>query len=132
MHLGEQLLFGIDELTKLKQVLAVYYEWFAEADYGTVVLVTAVATLANLLAYLLAAGGNGRRVALSFFALLGISEVHHLIETAMAAHYTSGTVTVVPYMIFGLLLLRAVRKEDGSAPGVSRIGLRTVAPQGAI
>jgi hypothetical protein len=106
LHMCEQLVFGIDELAKLKQVLAVYYSWFGEPDYGTVVLVIVVGTLVNLLALLIAWGGSARRAALIVFGLIGVLEVHHLIETAAAGHYVSCTFTAIPYMIFGWLLIK--------------------------
>jgi len=61
LHMGEQLVFGVDELYKLKRMLGVYYTLFPEPDYGTVVLVTVVGSLVNLLAFAILCG-NGRGV----------------------------------------------------------------------
>ena len=112
LHMGEQLIFGIGELTKIKQVLAVYYGWFSDDDYATVVLVILIGSAVNLLAVLIALGGHFRRAAFVAFGLIGVSEVHHIAETIAAAAYTSGTATAVPYMAFGLLLIRAAWRNE--------------------
>ena len=78
LHLSEQLLFGIGELATLKRVPGVYYGWFAQPDYGTVVLVMVVGTLLNLLFLGMLRGGIWQRISASFFGLIGITEVHHL------------------------------------------------------
>jgi len=124
LHMAEQLVFGIDELAKLKQVLAIYYGRFQEPDAGTVLLVMLLGSLVNLLAFLIALGGRGRRIALCVFGLSGVLEAHHLIETAVAGHYTPGTVTAVPYILFGLLVLRAVARERQT----ERVSTHSAAP----
>ena len=111
LHMLEQMAFGLDELARLRQVLGIYFGWFVEPDYGVVLLVTIVATLVNYLVYLILRGGTGRRIALTVFGILGVGELHHLLETAVALRYTPGTLTAVPYVIFGVLLLLAVRHE---------------------
>jgi len=60
---------------------------------------------------LIARGNSGRRIALCVFGLVGVLEVHHIIETAIVRLYTPDTVTAIPYMIFGLLLPRAVVEQ---------------------
>jgi hypothetical protein len=110
-HMIEQLIFGIDELAMIRRVLSVYYGWFADPDYGIVLLVAVVGSLVGLLAFLIDRGGNGRCIALGVFGLLGVGEVHHLVETIAAWHYTPGSVTAIPYIVFGVLLLRAVVRE---------------------
>jgi hypothetical protein len=109
LHMSEQLLFGIGELAIIRSFLVVYYYgWFREPDYGTVVLVTIVGTLVVGLTFGILLGGIWKRISLGVWALLAVSEMHHIVETIHAGHYTSGTLTAIPYMIFGLLLLRAV------------------------
>jgi hypothetical protein len=56
-------------------------------------------------------GGLWRRISVGFFGLIGITEVHHLIETIHAGRYTPGTVTAIPYVAAGILLLRALVGE---------------------
>jgi hypothetical protein len=120
LHMSEQLVFGIGELTALKRILAVYYGWFEQPDYGTVILVTVIATLVNLLFFGCLCGGLWQRTAAGFFGLIGIAELHHVIETIRAGHYTPGTVTAVPYVAVGILLLRALVREHRCAGNAER------------
>ena len=102
LHMSEQLLFGIGELAPLKRILTVYYGWFQQPDYGTVILVTVLATLINLLFFGILCGGLWQRISVGVFGLIGITEVHHIIETIYAGHYTPGTVTAVAYVVVGI------------------------------
>jgi hypothetical protein len=43
--------------------------------------------------------------------MAALGEVHHLFESAYSGRYTSGTVTAIPYIIFGILFLRALISE---------------------
>ena len=43
--------------------------------------------------------------------LPAVGELHHLVETTHAGHYTSGTETAVPSIICGVLFLRALVNE---------------------
>jgi hypothetical protein len=108
LHMGEQLLFGLDELAQVRSILAGYYGWFADADFATVTLVAVIGTLIYLLAYLIARGGTARRVALGVFGVTGVVEAHHWLDSALAGHYLPGSITAIPYVIFGALLLRCV------------------------
>ena len=67
LHMGEQLLTGIEELQSIKQMLAVYLSWFADPDYGIVVLVTIIGTLFLVLSYCLLVGGRSQLVAVAVF-----------------------------------------------------------------
>jgi uncharacterized membrane protein YeaQ/YmgE (transglycosylase-associated protein family) len=116
LHMIEQLLTGLDELATLRRVLAVYFGWFTNPDYGIVVLVTLVATLVNYLAYLIAKGGRGRLVSLGVFGFLGVNEIHHLVETVATGRYTPGTLTAIPYVVIGALLIMAVVREWRDGP----------------
>jgi hypothetical protein len=109
--MSEQLLFGIGELATLKRILAVYYSWYRQPDYGTVVLVASVGTLIVGLTYGILVGGLLKEISLSLWALIAMGEVHHLIESLAALRYTAGTVTAIPYVIFGVLLMQAVVRE---------------------
>lgn len=111
LHMSEQLLFGIDELARLRRVLAVYYSWFQQPDYGTVVLVAVVGTLLLGLTYGILAGGLLKEISLSIWALLAVGEVHHIVETIAAGRYTPGTATAIPYVTFGILLMFSIVRE---------------------
>ncbi|HTT24326.1 MAG TPA: amidohydrolase family protein [Candidatus Sulfotelmatobacter sp.] len=111
LHMSEQLLFGIDELARLRRVLAVYYSWFQQPDYGTVVLVAVVGTLLLGLTYGILAGGLLKEISLSIWALLAVGEVHHIVETIAAGRYTPGTATAIPYVTFGILLRFSIVRE---------------------
>jgi hypothetical protein len=111
IHMGEQLLTNITELQELKGFLANYYTLFRDPDYGTVVLVTIGFTLVNLIVYGLLAGGRLRLLAVGFFALVAIGEIHHIVKTVVNFAYFPGAVTAIPFFLFGLLLLRAVIRE---------------------
>ena len=113
LHMGEQLLFGVEEFHFLKRSLDPYYTLFAaeNADRASVLLITIVGTLLSLAGYGLLAGGLPRLVAAGTFALLGASEVHHVIEAVARRGYDPGVVTSLPYAALGVLLLAAVRRE---------------------
>src|SRR5262249_41870579 len=121
LHMSEQMLFGIGELATLKQFLAAYYGWFPQADYGTVLLVIIASTMLFSLVLAAMAGATGRAIAGGFIGLLAVSEVHHLIETVYAGHYTPGTITAIPYIAAGVMLFRALRSEQrkDAATGMS-------------
>jgi len=111
LHMGEQLLFGIDELQELKRFAAIFYGWFRNADYATVVLVTVMFSFVNLIVYALLMGGKWRLIAIGFFAMVALGEVHHIVKTILHLSYFPGTVTAIPFVGFGLLLLRALIRE---------------------
>ena len=110
-HMAEQLLFGLDELDKIKVALAGYYAWFGSADVATVLLVTLGLGLVSLLAFCLLVGGRARFAALVVFNITALLEVHHVIESIAAGGYTPGVVTAIPYMVGGIHFLRALIPE---------------------
>lgn len=97
LHMSEQLIFGIGELATIRRVLAVYYGWFQQPDYGTVVLVTITGTVILSLIFAILVGGRSRPIAVGILNLAALGEVHHPIETIHAGHYTPGTATSIPY-----------------------------------
>ena len=113
MHMGEQLLFGIEEYFSIKESVARYYTWFepAAADHATVILITVVWTMTSLMFYALLREGVPRLVVLGIFGLFGAQEVHHVIESFQKGAYDPGLVTCVPYAVLGVLLLSAVWRE---------------------
>ena len=118
LHVTEQLVFGLDELQNLKHMISVWDGWFQNTDKATVVLVTVVAGLLYLAIFSILLGGRAKLFALVALNLTALGEAHHLIESAYAGRYTAGTVTAVPYIIFGILFLRALiyeRRAEKSA-----------------
>ncbi len=111
LHLAEQFLTGLDELYELKSQLAVIYGWFPNPDYVTVALVGIVVMLVFLLAYGILVGGRPRLIAMGFFAFNGCAEIHHVMKTIIHGAYFPGAVTAIPFVAFGLLLMRAVVRE---------------------
>jgi hypothetical protein len=111
IHMCEQLMTSLDELQELKGFAAKYYGGFANPDVGTVVLVMIVFTLMNLIVYGMLLGGKPRLIAVGLFAAVAIGEVHHIIKTVVHLQYFPGTVTAIPFVIFGLFLLRAIIRE---------------------
>jgi len=111
LHMGEQLLTGIEELQSIKQMLAVYLSWFADPDYGIVVLVTIIGTLFLVLSYCLLVGGRSQLVAVAIFGAFAVAESHHFVTAIANGGYSPGVVTAIPFVVFGILLLRAVLLE---------------------
>jgi hypothetical protein len=79
--------------------------------------VTIVGTLVCGLTFGILVGGLLKEISLGVWSLVAIGEIHHLIETAQAGHYTPGTVTPIPYVVFGVLLLWAVIREHRERVG---------------
>jgi len=109
--MSEQLLFGIGELATIKRVLVHYYAWFRQPDYGTVLLVTIVGTLVCALTFAILVGGRWKELSLAVWAFICLGEIHHVVETIRAGHYTPGTITSIPYVVVGTLLMLAIVRE---------------------
>ncbi len=84
---------------------------YIDPDYGTVVLVTILFSLLNLIAYGLLKGGRWRLAAMGFFALVAVAEVHHIIKSIVHVSYDIGLATAIPYIIFGVLMFRELVRE---------------------
>ncbi len=115
LHLSEQMLFGLEELTMLRRILAGYHGWFRQPDYGTVVLAIIASTMLFSVVFAAMAGGVGRVVAGGLVGVIAISEVHHLCETVYAGHYRPGSVTAIPYVAVGVMLFRSLFRERQKA-----------------
>src|SRR5262245_19331861 len=113
LHMGEQLLTGIEEFYSIRQLLGGYYAWFAPsaADQATVVLITIVWTLCSLLFYALLHDGIPRLIVPGIFGVFAATEVHHLVEAFQKGGYDPGVITCVPYAVVGGLLVAAVWSE---------------------
>jgi hypothetical protein len=111
VHMAEQMAFGIEEFHMIQRtVINPYYAWFAaaDADWASVLLITIVGSILSLAFYALTVGGIARTLALATFGLLGISEIHHVVDAIAKAAYDPGVVTSVAYCWFGCALLSAV------------------------
>jgi len=109
--LSEQLIFGLQELQTLKHLIAVYDSWFSNTETATVLLVTVGVGPIYLALFCVLKGGRAGFRALTTLNLPALGEVHHLVETAYAGHYTPGTATAVPYIVCGVLFLHALISE---------------------
>jgi hypothetical protein len=118
IHLGEQILFGIDELDEIKRVVGMYYGWFRNPDQGTAALVGIVFTVVLLMLYGMLLGRGWRLAVMGFFGVVGVGELHHILKTVLHGAYFPGTVTAIPFIAVGALLLRAIARESRS-PTVS-------------
>jgi hypothetical protein len=107
LHMVEQLIFGIEELAEVRQVLGVYYSWFASTDYATVLLVTIAGATGLVAIYGAIADGRWLTAVAALFGLLCIGELHHVAKAIMHGAYNPGTVTAVPFVAIGLLLVQA-------------------------
>jgi hypothetical protein len=126
IHMAEQMATGIEEFHMIRRtVIDPYYSWFPadQADFASVLLITIVGAILSFIFYALAAGGTLRTVALAVFALLGIGEIHHVVEALTKTAYDPGVITSVAYCWSGCSLLFAV--WDQSRP--SRMS--TVVPE---
>jgi hypothetical protein len=111
LHTTEQLVFGLGELQNLKRMIGASDGWFQNPDTATVAFVTVVAGVLYLAIFSILRGGRAKFVALVALNMAALGEVHHFIESAYAGRYTPGTVTAIPYIIFGILFLRALIYE---------------------
>jgi hypothetical protein len=126
VHMAEQMALGIEEFHMIQRtVIHPYYAWFsaADADWASVLLITIVGSILSLAFYALMAGGMARRIALAAFALLGISEIHHVIEAIAKAAYDPGLVTSLAYCWSGCALLSAVW-DQFRLSGMTPVGTR--------
>ena len=111
LHMIEQLITGLDELYMIRRVLNVYYGWFKNTDFATVLLVTILVIFVLLLIYGVLLRGRLLLCVMAFFVLVSISEVHHIVESAIQRRYVPGTITAVAWIIVGLMLGRAVSRQ---------------------
>jgi hypothetical protein len=113
IHIAEQLVLGIDELYAIQSTVGVYYAWFppAYADHATVILIVFGLTTVLLLVYAQLLGGTAQLIVIGLFGLVGVSEVHHILETLVRGRYDPGAVTSELYIWVGALLLTSVWRE---------------------
>jgi hypothetical protein len=107
LHVTEQLIFGIDELKEVRSIGAVYYSWFSNPDYGSVVAIGGIVLVVQLLLFSTLTMGKWRFAPFVFFGVSGIGEMHHIVKTILHGAYFPGAVTAFPFAVVGVLLLRA-------------------------
>src|SRR5215471_2645349 len=98
LHMIEQLITGLDELYMIQRVLNIYYGWFKNSDFATVLLVTVVVVFVLLLIYGVLLGARPLLFVMAFFVLISISEVHHIVESAVQQRYVPGTITAIAWI----------------------------------
>lgn len=108
LHIGEQVLLGLDELQEVRGFAGVFYGWFSNKDYATVTLVCFLVLVLYSIVYANLSEGRWRLIPVGVFAVIAITEIRHIVKTIVHWSYFPGTVTAVPFCIVGLFLLRAV------------------------
>ena len=113
LHMGEQMITGINEYHMIKEQVAGYYALFAPADtdWATVLLITIVWTFVSLLFYAVLKGGKPLLAVMGFFGLFGVSEIHHVFEQFLKTEFEPGVITCIPYCAVGVLMVMAVWRE---------------------
>lgn len=107
-HMGEQLLFGIEEFYMLRRQVERWRALFPPVlhDHANVILITLVFLFVSMLIYAAMRGGKATATAMLLFGILGVSEAHHWIEALTARAYDPGLVTSLPFALVGGLLAR--------------------------
>jgi hypothetical protein len=116
LHMGEQLLFGIEEFYMLRDAVGRWQALFppAWADQASVLLITLVGTALSLLFYALVFGTRAARWVVGGFGVLGVTEAHHWLEALVRGGYDPGLVTSVAYVAIGALIVRELWRGRGA------------------
>jgi hypothetical protein len=129
LHMGEQLLTGIDEFYSMRVLFGGYYALFPPplADHASVILITITWTLVSVLFYSLLHDGLPRLIVPTIFGLFGATEIHHAIESLLKLSYDPGVITCIPYSVVGALLTaeawREFRRESRQVIGAASASL---------
>jgi hypothetical protein len=113
VHMGEQLIFGIEEYYMLRDGIGGWFHLFpAEfAGHASVALITLVFLSISLMLYGLMRGGAAALIVLGSFGVLGVQEGHHVIEAIESGAYDPGLITSIAYVWVGWLILAEVWRE---------------------
>ncbi|MBT1155568.1 hypothetical protein J1C56_08170 [Aminobacter anthyllidis] len=113
VHIGEQLMFGIDEFHKLRAAFDGWYALFPDerVDEAHMLLITLIGTIVSLGFYAMMRGGTPALVVISAFGGIGLKEVYHWIEAIQAGAYTSGLATSFAYVWAGWQIKQEVSHE---------------------
>jgi hypothetical protein len=120
LHIVEQFLFGIDELYELQAGVGAIQRLFSNADYATVLLVSIMTLLVQLIGFAGLVGGRWPLWVAGFFAVEGMGEAHHIVKTIAHGTYFPGAVTAIAFVAVGARLLVAVIRELRAHPLPSR------------
>ncbi len=115
LHMGEQILFGIEEFYMLRDGVARWYGLFPAdwADHASVLLITIVVTALSLAFYALVRSPGAARWVVGVFGVLGVTEAHHWFDAMAKGAYDPGLVTSVAYVGVGAWMLRRLWRERG-------------------
>src|SRR6187397_139288 len=104
LHMGEQLLTGIEEFHSIQRLFAGYYAWFppATADHASVILITIIWTICSVLLYAVLREGTPRLAVMGMLGVFGAMEVHHVVQAFANGGYDAGVITCIPYAIVGV------------------------------
>src|SRR5262245_5668894 len=111
LHIVEQLLFGIDELYELQDMMGTVMAWSADQDDPIVVCVGVAVTGVLALCYGFMTEGLPRLAAASFFGIEFMGESHHIIKTIVRGAYFPGAVTAIALAVLGALIIAEVVRE---------------------
>lgn len=116
LHMGEQLLFGIEEYYMLRDAVGHWHGAFPPtwSDQASVLLITIVVTGLSLVLYALVRSAGAARWVVGAFGLLGVTEAHHWLESIAKGGYDPGLITSVAYVGIGALILRELWQRRGA------------------
>jgi len=125
VHVGEELMFGIEEFYKLRAAFEPWYTLFPEnrVDEAQMVLIALIGTIVSLGFYAMMRGGIPALLVIGAFGGIGLKEAYHWVEAFQAGTYTSGLITSFAYVWVGWQIKQEVQREIGL-----RRKLRTTAP----
>jgi hypothetical protein len=108
VHMGEQLVFGIEEFHMLRALVGRWHALFPASMEGhaSVILITIVFCAVSLMIYAALRGGAAAIGVVLVFGLLGVGEAHHWIESIAKRAYDPGLATSFPFVLVGVLIVR--------------------------
>jgi hypothetical protein len=106
VHMGEQLIFGIEEFYMLRATVGEWHAMFPDSwgDKASVVLITIVFTSISLMFYALMRGGVAALVVIWIMGGVGVNEFHHWVEAFQERAYDPGLMTSFAYVAVGLMI----------------------------
>jgi hypothetical protein len=113
VHIGEELMFGIEEFYKLRTAFDPWYALFPadRVDEAHMLLITLVGTIFSLGFYAMMRGGIPALLVIGAFGGIGLKEAYHWVEALRAGTYTSGLVTSFAYVWVGWQIKQEVQRE---------------------
>jgi hypothetical protein len=113
IHMGEQLVVGIEEYYVLRGQVERWHALFPPALQGhaSVILVTVVFVFVSMMIYAALRGGAAGTAVVLLFGVLGVGEAHHWIQAVAESRYDPGLITSVPFVFVGALIVREAVAE---------------------